>query len=939
MQTPPRSHPIVDALAEILAGAFDARGLRGFLVGEPRGPEILRLLPRRASVELLARHTARLLAEIGIDNALLARLASARPGATSDIASLAVALREAGHLAPTLADQIQTPEVVPPSPTLIAGHRKVLAAVLEALRAPGVARVALRAPDPSQAEGLLGALVREEARYEAAPGGVALLAPRAGDDLAAVLRAHGLAAQDPVLAFATELRDGRARMAALLGPQSLLILLDRGAEPALLRSLAACVGEGARVLVVTVRPEVARALAGTEVVVATALSPGLAEDVLSWWAWGADGAETTLKAIATALPREPETLELAGRVMAGPPPLLEPGELLASLVILRSHGHGVGRQALVDRVLTALPEDDRLRVLALGIYGPDAVLDRQLVGAAWDRAPRAAVVRSELRNLAEFGLVRRLPDGRWQLPAVVYEGCRRWRERNGAPIRAAIRTATAVLVPRLAALLRAWSARELPELAAGIRVREPARGLWREAYRWGRTDPRVTEVCATLATLPADFLAWLLPAEEALMWAEGTVTGAAASGAQAVESQLRVARVARALGRLDHAEQLYHAVCARHGADQPRVLFELGRIQHERGQGVAARVQLEDALRRAEAAGDRALVVEICELLGEVCQLMDDRLRARALFQQALGAVGPVAPVRARLRLQIGELHLADGNVADATEQLVKAGRLANAAQQPLLEARAARALAACARSKGRVVESLTWLRQAQRALEGGGDVTELLRVLRELAELESERGKVREALALHRRRGALLRASGDWVGAARALVDLGVLMEREDCLDEAMGLFTSAVVVARKADDAQGQARALLAAGRLFLTRDNLTSALIDLEAAALLARDCGWSLGEASCLWRISRIERRLGQVAASLLHAREAQRVGRSLDATGQFEVRLNLVEAMAAVGQRGTAITEVRSMLDGRADGAQAGRLRRLLALWEAPRQQA
>lgn len=934
MTPPPRPPQLVDALAEILAAAFDVRGLRGFLVGEPRGAELLRAVPRRVGAERLARDAAVLLFEAGIDNAFLARLASVRPAATADIAALAVALRRAGLLLPAPDAEVLGLDPRPACPSLIAGHRSRLAAIVAALGQGAGARVALTAPTASQLEGLVGALLRESGLYAAAPGGVFFVAPGPQDDLLFCLRTFGLGTGDAQLAWSPDVREARARMSGALAEGSLLVVLDRGAEPGVIEGLLACLGSEPRVLLATRDAALAGRVVGPHRHDVAPVSRGLAQDILMWWAWGAEGAEAPLQAIATALPADPEVLELAGRVMAGPPPLLEPAELLAAMVLLRSSGQDVGRQALMDRVLAALPADDLRRVLALNIYGPRATLDRELVAAAWGVSPRAAVLRAELRELAEFGMVRRRPDGRWLVPAVVHEGSRRWRERHGAEVRRALRSASVLLVKRLAEALRAWRSRDLPALARAVEVREAARGLWREAFRWGRSDRGVAGLCAQLSTLPADFLAWFLPAEEALMWAEGALLGAAPDDeAAAIAPQLRVARVCRALGRLEQAERTYQSICTQVGRERPRLLYELGRILKERGELHSARPQLEDALRGAQSRSDEPLLVEICELLGEVYQELDERVRARELFQLALRHVGPVAATRARLRLQVGELHLSDGNIADATEQLVKAGRLASAAQAPVLEARAARSLASCARSEGRVAESINWLQQARRALEGAGAVSDQVGVLRELAEVEAERGKLMRSLSLHRERAELLRASGDNVGSARALVDLGILLERRDKPDEALAFFTAGIRVAREGGDARGQARGLLAAGRLLLARGDETSALINLEAALILARTCGWLAGEAASLWRISGIERRLGQTAASLLHARAAVRKGEALDAQGRFEVRVNLVEALAALGDRGTAIAEARSLLDGRSDDVAARRLRGLVALWE------
>ncbi len=925
---------MVLALAEILAGAFDASGLRGFLVGEPLGASMLRAVPRRASREQLALAVASMYGESGISQSTLSRLASARPGAIADIAAFAVVLRDAGFLLPDPAAQVQALEGIPAPPTLIAGHRRMLNDVLDQLHDTKRHAVALLAHRISILDGLLGALLREPRLYEEAAGGVSLVAVRPEDDLLMLLRTHGLAIADSALAFAPDIREARSQLAQRIGEQSLLVVLD-GGNPDLCEALVHALPPTCTVLVATTHRPLAVSVAGDGIVEVPEPGASLAQDLLMWWAWGADGAATTLQAIATALPSDPDVIELAGRVMAGPPPLLEPSELLAALVILQSRGGGAGSQALVDRILAALPADEGQRLLRLGIYGEHATLDRELVGAAWELPARAPLVRRELQNLAEFGLVRRRPDGRWMVPAVVVHGSRRWRERSGPAIRAAVLSATGVLVARLGAGVRAWNARDIEGLRSVVMVREAARALWREAFRWGRSDPRLRSVCATLATLPADFLAWFLPPDEALTWAEGALRSSTSATPEEVDAaQLRVARVSRELGRLVQAERLYVELRSRQGAHDPQMLLELGRILLSRGDLVSARVQLEDALSLAHNADDGPLEAEAAEALAEIHVLVEDRAAARTLLTRALGLVGPVAAVRARLRLRIGELFLEDGRIADATQQLLKAGRMAAAAEARLLEAGAARALAACARSEGRDEEAFTWLNQARRALEHGGTLADLVGVLRELAEVEGQRGRVVEAVRLHRRRAELLQASDDAAGAARALVDLGVLLEAQGCVDEALELLTASVRFARRAGDVRGEARGLLAAGRLFLLRDDLTTALIDLEAAAYLARDAGWTAGLAASLWRISRIERRIGQLAASLMHAREATALAEPLDAAGHFEVRVNLVEALEAFGQRGVAIVEAQSLLDGLSDGGRASRVRSLLASWGA-----
>ena len=544
-----RPTQLVDALAEILAAAFDARGLRGFLVGEPRGAEILRAVPRRAGTERLAQEAARVLFEVGVDNALLARLAGARPAATTDIAAFAVALREAGMLRPSPDHQIQGLASLPLCPTLIAGHRSLVAGCLVALE-PAEARVALVAATSSQLEGLLAALLREPQLYAGVPGGVSFLAPTRDDDVLCVLRSFGVAVGDAVLAFAGDRRAARARMSTRVPENGLLVLLDRGAPPELLRELAACVGPEVRVLLATSNLQLARQVAPEGVQRAEPVSRGLAQDILMWWAWGAEGAEAPLKAIASALPQDPDTLELAGRVMAGPPPLLEPAELLAALVLAalrwswrrppgprRSRAvRPSGGRASAGARPRGLRSARRARPGAhrRGLGGVAAV------GGHARRAPGAGGVRAA----AAAG-----PTGRWMLPGVVYQGSRRWRERNGLQVRTALRSASVVITRRLGELLRAWKARDLPALAARLATREAARGLWREAFRWGRSDRKLAEVCTRLTTLPAGFLAWFLPAEESLIWAEGALLGGDQDEAAAmVDAQLRVARVCRSLG-------------------------------------------------------------------------------------------------------------------------------------------------------------------------------------------------------------------------------------------------------------------------------------------------------------------------------------------------------------------------------------------------------
>jgi len=232
----------------------------------------------------------------------------------------------------------------------------------------------------------------------------------------------------------------------------------------------------------------------------------------------------------------------------------------------------------------------------------------------------------------------------------------------------------------------------------------------------------------------------------------------------------------------------------------------------------------------------------------------------------------------ARLRTNLGVMHVQQGRYGEAVTELTLAIELAHRAGDSVVEARALGNLGHVYQWQGRYAEAAERLREAIALCHRSGDEASEARGRGNLGQVYLRQGQYAEAARNLRASIEICRRTGDPVGEAYGLVYLGHVESSLGRYDRAGEHHQRALAVFRSTTESAGEAYALDALGGVDLVRGESDRAQDRLREALALFRRIGERAGEA-------RVSNSLGEAAAS---------VGRAAEARAQHLSALRLAE---------------------------------------------
>jgi DNA-binding SARP family transcriptional activator/Tfp pilus assembly protein PilF len=207
---------------------------------------------------------------------------------------------------------------------------------------------------------------------------------------------------------------------------------------------------------------------------------------------------------------------------------------------------------------------------------------------------------------------------------------------------------------------------------------------------------------------------------------------------------------------------------------------------------------------------------------------------------------------------------------------------------------------------QGRYQQATGHFEQALARYQETGDQAGQARALNYLGLVHCQQGRYQEGTSKLEQALALFHAAGDRTGEAYALSNLGVIERRQGLFEPATDHQRQALALFREIDDRHGQATILDRLGLLGLRRGHYQQAAGYHRQALALFQEFGDHQGEAACHARLGIAGLRQGRYQQAAVNLRRALAGYREIsDLSGQAEALNGLGEVLLAKGRPGEA----------------------------------
>ncbi len=304
--------------------------------------------------------------------------------------------------------------------------------------------------------------------------------------------------------------------------------------------------------------------------------------------------------------------------------------------------------------------------------------------------------------------------------------------------------------------------------------------------------------------------------------------------------------------------------------------------------GSAAGSPTPQAAPEGPEAGGRAAAEAALEegrQLGELPSAESRRQALERLNQALVLAAALEDAFRARVRAQLGELHLALGEPRPAFEHYRRALELRGEGGDPAGRARDLKGIGLALKRLGRSAEALDHYRRAEEIARGVGNPELLSGILTNLGTLHYSRGGLNEALGYYRQALELRRAAGDAAGVSWALANVGVVYAELGRSAEALRYFEQGLERARELENVDLEVTMLNNLGAVLRSRGEIRRALGAFVEGLALAEAIGDRSGEAFVASNLGDLYHRLHETDRALELHRRALRLYRGMEARGR------------------------------------------------------
>jgi CHAT domain-containing protein/predicted negative regulator of RcsB-dependent stress response len=338
-------------------------------------------------------------------------------------------------------------------------------------------------------------------------------------------------------------------------------------------------------------------------------------------------------------------------------------------------------------------------------------------------------------------------------------------------------------------------------------------------------------------------------------------------------------------------------------------LHELNQCAYSRGRQnpVQATVLAELNCRAAELKGSDALQGDCHSTLGWL-YLRQDRLdEALNCYDKALSLLKPIARGQtavARVRLEVGEAKMRQGDLDAAIAEYQAVLALARQLKRPYLESDAQNNLGTVYLAQGKADAALAAFQQALEISQKSQDKYGERDAWGNLGRARRFLGHLNEAIEYHRQAVDVSRTLDHEVGIGHQLGLLGSALMEKGELDEAEACFTEALEIARRCNDRSGEQRRLNSLGNLHQARARreLERALQHHRDAIAIAREREDRRGQARHLLHLGNVYNKLKQPGKAQACYREAAELAQGQNAADtQWRVSYAWGNLCAAQGQ--------------------------------------
>jgi DNA-binding SARP family transcriptional activator len=300
----------------------------------------------------------------------------------------------------------------------------------------------------------------------------------------------------------------------------------------------------------------------------------------------------------------------------------------------------------------------------------------------------------------------------------------------------------------------------------------------------------------------------------------------------------------------------------------------------------------------AAAHGQDAYAVLLAQVLLRYLESGGHYADAVTLHEQALRAAERTADrsSSARLRINLGVMHLQQARYAEAGTELRRAIELAHEAGDTFARVRALGNLGHLHQWQGRYPEAARMLTEVIAVARHTGDRAAEARGLGNLGQVRLRQGRFADAARDLHASAAICRDIGDAAGEAYALVYLGHVESALGRYTEAGEHHQRALTVFRGTTELAGEAYALDGLGGVDVLRGEHRRALDRLDEALVLFRRIGERAGEARVSNSLGEAATAMGRPADARMHHLSALRIA------GEIGYRYEQSRAEAGLAQR-------------------------------------
>ena len=303
------------------------------------------------------------------------------------------------------------------------------------------------------------------------------------------------------------------------------------------------------------------------------------------------------------------------------------------------------------------------------------------------------------------------------------------------------------------------------------------------------------------------------------------------------------------------------------GAERARVLLRIGDVSgplDRMGRRERQRAACEEAVRLAEAAGEREVAAWAERALGNCHRLMSHHAEAESALDRSLAYAR------------------ATGNAKLEVATLLNLGVVS--------------------RVRGRLAEARECYERALAVSRACGDVAGEASVTGNLGNVLRSEGRLAEARAHFERSLALSREIGNRRSEASALGNLGILLHAQGRLAEAAAHFEQHLAASREIGSREGEAIATGNLGNVLLSQGRLSEAFEHFERTLALSREIGDRNGEALAEVNLGDALHAQGRVAESRDHIDRAVSIGAAIGGRqAEAAARSNLGRFLAHQGR--------------------------------------